>query len=101
MLAAKLDEAPKLVNWDYYACGERTLWPSQVYDDGRFTYLRFPNAQEIPAIFIINTDGTNAATVTTNTGWALVGAMAVAHSTTGSFRARKTAAGAWTLYRIS
>lgn len=51
---------------------------------------------------IINTDGTNAATVTTNTGWTtLVGAMAVAHSTSGRFRARKTAAAAWTLYRIS
>jgi type IV secretion system protein VirB9 len=36
------------------------LWPSEVYDDGRFTYLRFPNAQEIPAIFIINADGTES-----------------------------------------
>ncbi|WIG54579.1 MAG: P-type conjugative transfer protein VirB9 [Rhodanobacteraceae bacterium] len=59
-LVAKLDAAPKPVNWDYYACGERSLWPSEVFDDGRFTYLRFPNAQEIPAIFIINADGTES-----------------------------------------
>lgn len=49
---------------------------------------------------IINTNGANAATVTTDTGWALVGAMAVAANTAGHFRARKTGAGAWTLYRI-
>jgi type IV secretion system protein VirB9 len=59
-LVAKLDAAPKPVNWDYYACGERSLWPSEIFDDGRFTYLRFPNAQEIPAIFIINADGSES-----------------------------------------
>jgi len=59
-LLAKLDATPKPINWDYYACGERSLWPSEVYDDGRFTYLRFPNAQEIPAVFIINADGTES-----------------------------------------
>lgn len=42
---------------------------------------------------------TNTATITTNTGWTLVGAMTVAASTVTRFRARKTAAGAWTLYR--
>lgn len=50
---------------------------------------------------IINTNGANAPTVTTNTGWTLVGTMAVAANTSGRFRARKTGAGAWTLYRIS
>src|SRR6185437_8004484 len=59
-LLSKLDSKPKPVNWNYYACGERALWPSEVYDDGRFTYLRFPNAQEIPAIFIINADRTES-----------------------------------------
>ncbi|HKZ09371.1 MAG TPA: P-type conjugative transfer protein VirB9 [Rhodanobacteraceae bacterium] len=59
-LLAKLDATPKPINWDYYACGERSLWPSEVFDDGRFTYLRFPNAQEIPAVFIINADGTES-----------------------------------------
>lgn len=48
------------------------------------------------------------ASVTTNTGWTLVGSMDVhAYSAAGSlnssahFRARKTATGAWTLYRLS
>ena len=59
-LTTELDATPKPVNWNYYACGERALWPSEVYDDGRFTYLRFPNAQEIPAIFIINADRTES-----------------------------------------
>lgn len=50
---------------------------------------------------VVNTNATNADTITTNTGWTLVGSMIVALSTTGRFRARKTATGAWTLYRIS
>jgi hypothetical protein len=51
---------------------------------------------------IINTSGgANTATVTTNTGWTLLGSMAVAQNVTGRFRARKTGAGAWTLYRIA
>lgn len=49
---------------------------------------------------VINTGGTNAFTVATATGWTLVGNMAVALSSSGRFRARKTGAGAWTLYRM-
>lgn len=49
------------------------------------------------------------ASLTTNTGWTLVGSMIIAVPTavTGAtpasarFRARKTGAGAWTLYRLS
>lgn len=59
---------------------------------------------------VINTSTVDAedASVTTNTGWTLVGSMDVhAYSAAGSldasarFRARKTGAGAWTLYRIA
>lgn len=59
---------------------------------------------------VINTSTVDAedASVTTNTGWTLVGAMDVpAYNAAGSlnsfgrFRARKTGAGAWTLYRIA
>jgi hypothetical protein len=48
-----------------------------------------------------------AASITTNTGWTLVGDMDVAANSAattksaGRFRARKTAAGAWSLYRLS
>ena len=45
--------------------------------------------------------GAGTATVTTNTGWTLVGSMAVAQNIAMLYRARKTAAGAWTLYQVS
>lgn len=47
------------------------------------------------------------ASITTNTGWTLVGNMLLAANTAvtdnsqGRFRARRTGAGAWTLYRIA
>jgi hypothetical protein len=54
--------------------------------------------------YVISIAGsTNLPTITTNTGWTLVGGMtftAVAGNA-GKFRARKTGTGAWTLYRIS
>jgi len=42
-------------------------------------------------------------TLTTNTGWTLVGLMTVVATagTAQMFRARKTGDGTWTLYRIS
>lgn len=50
---------------------------------------------------VINT-GPEAFTILTGAGWtALVGAVIVATATSGRFRARKTAAGAWTLYRLA
>lgn len=59
---------------------------------------------------VINTSTVDAedASVTTNTGWTLVGSMDIhAYSAAGSlnssarFRARKTGTAAWTLYRIA
>ena len=49
---------------------------------------------------IINT-GPNTLTVGTATGWTLVGTMTVVTVVSGRFRARKTGAGAWVLYRLS
>lgn len=53
---------------------------------------------------VINIDGSASGviTMTTNTGWTLVGLMTVV-ATAGTaqlFRARKTGTGTWTLYRI-
>lgn len=60
------------------------------------------------SVINISTVDAEDASVTTNTGWTLVGNMDVpAYSAAGSlnssgrFRARKTGAGAWVLYRIS
>lgn len=51
-------------------------------------------------IVVINTGGTNAFTMTTNTGWTLVGTMAVAANTSARFWARRTAANTYTLYKV-
>jgi enolase len=51
--------------------------------------------------FVVNTDGADAVTLAVGTGWTIVGAAAVALSTSAHFRARKTGDGAWTAYRIS
>lgn len=50
---------------------------------------------------ILNLDAALAITVLTNTGWTLVGNMVVAAATSVLFRARKTGAGAFTLYRFA
>jgi hypothetical protein len=54
----------------------------------------------------ISVTAAETGTLTTNTGWTLVGSMVVAANSAataqsaGRFRARKTATGAWSLYRI-
>lgn len=48
---------------------------------------------------VINTGGANAFTVTASTGHTIVGAAAVANSTSGRFRTRKTAASTFVTYR--
>lgn len=50
--------------------------------------------------FTVIATGANAFTVTTAAGWTLVGVMAVATVTSGTFRALKTAAGAYSLFRL-
>jgi type IV secretion system protein VirB9 len=52
--------APEPRNWNYYGCGAREMQPSEVFDDGRFTYMRFPAAQEVPAVFVVGTDGSES-----------------------------------------
>jgi hypothetical protein len=59
------------------------------------------------SVINISTVAAEDATVTTNTGWTLVGEMTVESNdadrarSSGLFRARKTGTGAWTLYRIA
>ncbi|OPY63623.1 MAG: Type IV secretion system protein virB9 precursor [Syntrophorhabdaceae bacterium PtaU1.Bin034] len=46
-------------NWDYtmhVGPASREIAPTMAYDDGRFTYLRFPNNREIPAMFLVSDD---------------------------------------------
>lgn len=44
-------------NLAYSVQGDVRLQPSEVSDNGRFTVLRFPGAQSIPAIFEVGEDG--------------------------------------------
>jgi hypothetical protein len=51
---------------------------------------------------IINLGSSSGAvTMTTNTGWTLVGSVTVAISTSARFTARKTGDSAWSLYRVA
>lgn len=51
--------------------------------------------------YIINLGGTNAATVTANTGVTLVGAAAVAANVSSNWRVRKTADNTFVAYRVA
>ena len=60
LIAARLQARPALQNTDYaIAEGEASadIVPTLIFDDGRFTYLRFPNNREIPAVFQVLGDG--------------------------------------------
>ncbi|MES2899573.1 MAG: TrbG/VirB9 family P-type conjugative transfer protein [Pseudomonadota bacterium] len=60
-LAARLATSrPAPRNWHYSvqaAKGSHDIVPALVFDDGRFTYFRFPANREIPAIFFISPTG--------------------------------------------
>src|SRR3546814_2514853 len=45
---------------NYKVQGASALQPSEVSDNGQFTVMRFPNQREIPAIFTVNPDGSEA-----------------------------------------
>lgn len=60
LLALRLRQLPGLVNGDYsIAIGKRSddIAPTMVWDDGRFTYFKFPANREIPAVFQIDGSG--------------------------------------------
>ncbi|MCK8786562.1 TrbG/VirB9 family P-type conjugative transfer protein [Roseomonas sp. NAR14] len=53
--------APAAANWRYDGQGDRGLAPSETWDDGQSTFLRFPGNRRIPAIFAVLPDGREAA----------------------------------------
>ena len=82
------------------------------YTSGSGANLQLPLVSDVESVITIQKSnfafifsvialGAGTATITTNTGWTLVGSMAVATGVSGRFSARKTANGAWTLYRLS
>lgn len=62
LVQAKLEAAVKPRNWDYWACGPWSIRPTQVYDDGRFTYFTFPAAQKVPSITVVSDDESESTT---------------------------------------
>ncbi len=63
VIAARLAAAPTVVNSNYSIAegvGSHDIVPSLVFDDGRFTYLRFANNREVPAVFHVQGDGSEA-----------------------------------------
>lgn len=50
---------------------------------------------------VINIGGTNTVSVATNTGWTLVGTVTVIANVSGHFRAVRTGAATWSLYRLA
>lgn len=47
---------PSDLNFDYRASGDKTLIPSNVFDDGEFTYFEFSPAQPLPSIYLVEAD---------------------------------------------
>lgn len=55
----KLDEKPAPRNWNYtmqVGKNSKAIAPTSAYDDGRFTYLTFPNNRDFPAVFVVAED---------------------------------------------
>jgi type IV secretion system protein VirB9 len=60
VLEDRLAQPPLPRNWNYtmqVMPGGEGIAPTAMYDDGRFTYLRFPNNLEIPTIYMVSDDG--------------------------------------------
>jgi type IV secretion system protein VirB9 len=59
-VAERLQAKPQVMNTQYaMAEGNNSdeIVPTLVFDDGRFTYMRFPGNREVPAVFHVRSDG--------------------------------------------
>ncbi|MBA4343284.1 MAG: type IV secretion system protein VirB9 [Methylibium sp.] len=60
VVVERLRAKPELANSRYSMAegkGSQDIVPTLVFDDGRFTYLRFPGNREVPAVFHVLGDG--------------------------------------------
>ena len=63
VVAGRLASAPEVANTRYSIAegkASEDIVPTLIFDDGRFTYFRFPGNREIPAAFHVLGDGTEA-----------------------------------------
>ncbi len=61
--AARHLEAPAAsgnINREYWYCGSGELQPVEAFDDGVHTHLRFGAGDELPAVFVVNADGSES-----------------------------------------
>ncbi len=86
MLDLKLErgvlEGPR--NLAYEVQGAQSLQPSEVSDNGRFTVMRFPAGQAIPAIYAVTPQGTESLIP-----FDVRGEFVVVHATSQRFRLRR------------
>lgn len=71
-------------NFAYSGEGSSALQPSEISDNGRFTVMRFPANQSIPAIFTVTPDGTESVVP-----FDVRGEFVVVHATSEQFRLRR------------
>lgn len=60
IVAERLAAKPAVLNTQYAlaeGASSADIVPTMVFDDGRFTYLRFPGNREVPAVFHVLGDG--------------------------------------------
>lgn len=63
IVAERLQAKPRVLNSQYSLAegrGSEGIVPTVVFDDGQFTYLRLPGNREVPAVFDVLGDGTEA-----------------------------------------
>jgi type IV secretion system protein VirB9 len=71
-------------NWRFSAQGSIDLEPEAVFDDGKETTFRFAGNREVPAIYLINSDGSESLVPKD-----VRGELVVVHATAREFRLRK------------
>jgi type IV secretion system protein VirB9 len=63
LVAERLKAGPQLLNAEYSIAegsASADIVPTLIFDDGRFTYLRFAGNREVPAVFQVLGDGSEA-----------------------------------------
>jgi type IV secretion system protein VirB9 len=63
VLNERLQARPQVLNSHYTVsegAASQDIVPTMVFDDGRFTYLKFPGNREVPAVFQVQADGSEA-----------------------------------------
>ncbi len=49
-------QKPQVKNQNYLYKGDESILPIQAFDDGRFTYLKFNQKQDLPAVYTVGSD---------------------------------------------